>query len=310
MSAALVRTRWLAAVVITGLAGAAASAQAAVRAGDRARYVTSVGFTYVEHSGQSAHAAGPIHAPATVTVRDSTGRIVSRHPAAPATVHVGSPRQAVAAANQIGCRFNWLRRGFRAYGPLYFDSPKSKAYYYNYVYFRYMQRNARSLSGSHGRYYTKQYEDCTTGGGHSKGGNRLTRAVTGMSRTGATSIVKWAWGTKAHSGVVKASLTFEVKAGPVTISGTDYIHDQDTLDGSLGGDKDLDFTNISHNNENNQVDSFWESPDTFIWDGSTHFEGNVGQGLWEYPMSAHAGTFAYGGNVAWICGHAFGIGCA
>lgn len=91
--------------------------------------------------------------------------------------------------------------------------------------------------------------------------------------------------------------------GPITISASLTPHRQNTFAWSQGPDKDLDLGR--HNRYAfNQVNTYWESPDTFIFDGSTQFQGNVGQGLYELRQTARDPVFITKATNDVICGKA------
>jgi hypothetical protein len=146
---------------------------------------------------------------------------------------------------------------------------------------------------------------CTVGGTHSRGGWRLTRVVSCFAA--ATPIARIIGSQGANNvddnGVLQSSLDFKVDEGPITISASLTPSRQNTFAWSQGPDKDLD---LGRRNRYafNQVNTYWESPDTFIFDGSTQFQGNVGQGLYELRQSARDPVFLTKATNSLICGKA------
>ena len=64
-----------------------------------------------------------------------------------------------------------------------------------------------------------------------------------------------------------------MKKGPVSIGATLPVNPSYDLRGSQGSDSDAQsvFDGIS----TNQVNALWESSDTFRWQGSSEYQGNV-----------------------------------
>jgi hypothetical protein len=105
------------------------------------------------------------------------------------------------------------------------------------------------------------------------------------------------------NGVLQSSLDFKVDEGPITISASLTPSRQNTFAWSQGPDKDLDLGR--HNRYAfNQVNTYWESPDTFIFDGSTQCQGNVGQGLYELRQTDRDPVFITKATNSLICGKA------
>jgi hypothetical protein len=189
---------------------------------------------------------------------------------------------------------------FRIYRPTY-ASYLNRAEYVQFTYHLYKRSVARTVGGE----TRKQFEMCTVGGAHSRGGWRLTRVVSSFAAvTPVPTIVGSTGGNQVDdSGVVQASLDFKVDKGPITISASLTPHRQNTFAWSQGPDKDLDLGR--HNRlAFNQVNTYWESPDTFIFDGSTEFQGNVGQGLYELRQTARDPIFIGKATNSLICGKA------
>jgi hypothetical protein len=279
-------------------------ATASANAGDRVSRVTVESYPAIVSVDGATASARPLRG--VRRVLDAQGRTVSR-----SSFLAAAPRRVVASTADTGyaCVNNRQRRGFVAYTP-WRRSASKDAYYFQYVYSLYKQNRARRLVSPSGRNYrSKQYEMCSTGNAHSRGGNHLSRAVTSFTTANTRSqIIGWKWGKGTRQGTVSASLGFAVPVGPVTINGSVDVHPQDTFTGGQGPDKDA--SDIFDGHELNQVNAMWEGSDTFRWQGSTHFEGNVGHGLWEYRQSSRAPTFYIEPSVRWFCGHPFGIGCA
>jgi hypothetical protein len=252
--------------------------------------------------GDGAAAVHPRALPGDRITRGAAARASSTHVLAPGRVNVAGGAR---AASGYTCVNDRRRRGFVAYRPFYFTVNK-KAIYIQFVYNIYKQNRARRLQGVGG---SKQLEMCSTGGAHARGGNHLSRVGTHFAATNRSpTIIGSRWGTKTRSSNVSASLGFAVPVGPVTINGSVSVHPQDSFTGGQGPDKDTAGKFDPY--VDNQVNGLWEGSSTFRWQGSTHFEGNVAHGLWEYPQRAPSPRFVYQATHERFCGHPFGIGCA
>jgi hypothetical protein len=279
-------------------------ATVSAKAGDRVARVMVDSYPAIVSVDGATASARPLAA--TRRVLDARGRTVSQ-----SSFAAEAPQRVLAgtAATGYACVNNRSRNGFVAYTP-WRRSASQDAYYFQYIYSLYKQNRARRLVSPSGtRYRSKQYEMCSTGNAHSRGGNHLSRAVTSFTTSNRRSqIIGWKAGKGVRQGTVSASLGFAVPVGPVTINGSVDVHPQDTFSGGQGPDKDA--SDVFDGHELNQVNAMWEGSDTFRWQGSTHFEGNVGHGLWEYRQTSRAPGFYIEPSVRWFCGHPFGIGCA
>ena len=229
------------------------------------------------------------------------------------TVELGRARMkddARAAASGYTCVNNFDRKNFHAFRPRPLTQDVDR-YYGRFVYHLYRQDKARFVrktDGDRRRYRTKQWEMCTVGGAHSRGGNRLSRVVSSMTMGGGDRLIGWKWGRGKELSNARATLKFAVPVRPVTIEGSVDVHPTYTFTGSQGHDKD------SHPNwasfRHNQVNAIWEGSSTFRWQGSTHFQGNVGHALWELPQKMRTQPIYFGFTVRTFCGRVAGIGCS
>jgi hypothetical protein len=224
------------------------------------------------------------------------------------------PRASLARAAAGGtgytCVNNRGRRGFVAYAPKPLTRDED-AYYIRFLFHLYKQNRARVLRSSRGlrRYRSKQWEACAVGGAHARGGNHLSRVLATMTMySRADRLIGWKWGKGKELSTASASLKFAVPIKPVTVEGSVDVHPQNTFTGAQGPDQDApeDFSDYLQN----QVNTLWEGSHTFRWQGSTHFEGNVGHALWELRQRAPTPSIRVGENLRKFCGHPFGIGCA
>jgi hypothetical protein len=234
-----------------------------------------------------------------------SGKVVARKSLGKASSE-GGPR---AAAGGYTCVTNHGRKGFVIYKPQPLET-NVDAYYERFVYYLYKQNKARKVyNPSVGRkVLMKQWESCFVGGAQTKGGNRLSRVVSSVTMGGHDRLIGWKWGKGKEVSEAKASLSFAVPVGPVTVSGSVDVYPTYTTTGGQGPDKDA--PDSWKSTVHNQVNAIWEGSSTFRWQGSTHFQGNVGHALWEVPQSLRTQPITYSMNVRRFCGHPAGIGCS
>jgi hypothetical protein len=214
------------------------------------------------------------------------------------TLGRGAAPGANASAQTGTCLANRRRRGFVDKGVIHREYANNKAYYVRFLYFYYRQNNARRAGPR--RRLQRQFEICTVGGAHSKGGNRLDRVMSYIVFTSKRDrLIKWDWGVGTDVGKASRSLTFSVPIKPVTIGASIPIGGSGRLTGAQGYDKDTPKDLRGY--EFNQVVGLWEGPTG----GSTDFEGNVAHGLWEIPQRTPASQVPAWGleaGVEYECG--------
>jgi hypothetical protein len=238
--------------------------------------------------------------PGRSEVRARSGRVLRSAKVARTSLDSG----ASASASGYTCVNNRHRRGFVAYSPQAITW-STKAYYQRHLYHLYKQNRARRLDS---RYRSKQWEACSVGGAHARGGNRLSRVVSMMTMvTRKDRLVGWKWDSGKEVPTARANLKFAVPIKPVTIEGSVDVHPTYTLTGSQGPDKQGLDTWDSY--VHNQVNAIWEGSSTFRWQGSTHFQGNVGHALWELPQQSRTPEIRYSQDHERFCGRVWPIGC-
>jgi hypothetical protein len=282
-------------VVLSGLV-AAAAAPAAYTRQHSAKSLDTYGATFkLDRSGNPVVRTRP----GTHTVLGGGGRAVASR-----SLSRGAAPRAGTAAQTGSCLPNRHRRGFVDKGVIHREYANNKAYYVRFLYFYYRQNNARRAGPR--RRLQRQFEICTVGGAHSKGGNRLDRVMSYMVFTSKKDrLIKWDWGVGKDVGKASRSLTFSVPVKPVTIGASIPIGGSGRLTGAQGYDKDTPKDLRGY--EFNQVVGLWEGPTG----GSTDFEGNVAHGLWEIPQRTPASKVPAWGleaGVEYECGRIFG-GC-
>ena len=239
--------------------------------------------------------------PGRAEVRKSSGRLLSSAAVAPASL-----APAATASASYSCVYNRKRRGFAIYPPTPMTANED-AYYSRHVFHLYRQKKARKILGTEGK--TKQWEMCAVGGAHARGGNKLSRVVSMMTiKSKRDRLIGQKWDSGQEVSAAKANLRFAVEVKPVTIEGNVDVHPTYTITGAQGPDKQAPDSWESY--VHNQVNAIWEGSDTFIWQGSTHFQGNVGHALWEFPQGSRTPPIRISQNHERFCGRLAGIGCA
>lgn len=285
---------------IVGTAPAQASRTSAA---DRVQQTVSEGYTVkLSFDSRDRATATALRGRRSVRSRTAGGRVRS------ASIAPASLRSATASASNYTCVENRKRRGFVAYTPLPMTR-SNDARYLRFVYHRYKQNRARRFNRDEpGEYVSKQIEVCSVGGGQSRGGNRLSRVVTMMTMKSSDRLIGQKWDSGEEQSKANASLTFAVPVKPVDISATINVHPTYKLTGGQGPDKQGpdSFEPIAYN----QVNAAWEGSSTFRWQGSTHFQGNVGHALWELPQSQPTPEIYYSMNHERFCGRPPPFSCA
>jgi hypothetical protein len=283
----------LAGTVVLGGLVAAAAAPAAHTRHHSAKALDTYGATFkLDRSGNPVVRTRP----GTHTVLGGGGRAVASR-----SLSRGAAPRAGTSAQTGSCLPNRHRRGFVDKGVIHREYANNKAYYVRFLYFYYRQNNARRAGPR--RRLQRQFEICTVGGAHSKGGNRLDRVMSYMVFTSKKDrLIKWDWGVGKDVGKASRSLTFSVPIKPVTIGASIPIGGSGRLTGAQGYDKDTPKGLRGY--EFNQVVGLWEGPTR----GSTDFEGNVAHGLWEIPQRtppSKVPAWGLDAGVRYECGRIF-----
>lgn len=220
----------------------------------------------------------------------------------------GAPERGVASARgSFSCVYNHRRKGFVAYAPIA-QGNSTGDYETHTVFHAYIQNRARKLVGPRGAYRSKQIETCAIGGVQGKDGNKITRYASHMALDAKKSkIIGWKWDEGHEESEANATLKFAVSKGPVSIGADLPVNPAYDLRGSHAGDEKAPsyFDGLGAN----QVNALWESSDTFRWQGSSEYQGNVGHGLWELRQSRPSPGVKIGWSLQYHCSHPYGIGC-
>ncbi|QSB14523.1 hypothetical protein JQS43_24085 [Natronosporangium hydrolyticum] len=180
----------------------------------------------------------------------------------------------------------------------------------SYLYHPYVQWYARELVTGE---LTDQLEICSTGGGDVWNSWRQNFNGTTMTIEEATTYRignNWGQGVVENSGLVSATLGFQVQDPrvPVAINGSVTVEPStDTYTGNLGNEPRY-LLDWPVEWQANRVNAFYEAPDTFIWDGSNHFQGNVAHVLYEWVWTNPPNLNYWGGaTIRAHCGVSLGL---
>jgi len=198
---------------------------------------------------------------------------------------------------------------FKGYKPWH-TSEQGKSYITDWLNQLYSVADARFLENE-GETYQVQF--CAVGGGNTH--NDWHEWFVGEAmfyRSKSDHKLKWTWGKGTSStGGIQTNLSFSVAKGPVTIGASTTVT---TGVGTYGGDFGSDgrFANypkklLKYNL--NRINTFFVSPHTWPWDGTSDFEGNTGQIVYEWSMHYerhHSLYFEDGVEIRGFCATALG----
>ncbi|HLU45153.1 MAG TPA: hypothetical protein VKZ67_09075 [Natronosporangium sp.] len=186
-------------------------------------------------------------------------------------------------------------------------SGQGNSWFLSYTYHPYLKWDARMVSGR----WTDQLEVCATGGGHTWNGWRQNFQGTAVLLGTPTNYRignSWGQGVAPATGLVEASLNFQLSVGVLGIGGSVKVQPTgDTYTGNVGPENRLgDPPNTSWNI--NRVNAFYAAPSNFIWDGSPDFQGNVAQVLYEWYWDEPPAASIWGMANVWAhCGRSLGL---
>jgi hypothetical protein len=199
---------------------------------------------------------------------------------------------------------------FKGYKPWH-TTEQGVSYITDWLNQLYSVSDARYLQGEH---ETFQVQFCAVGGGnthHSWHEWFVGEAL--FYKSTSDRKIKWTWGKGASkSGGINTTLSFSVAKGPATIGASTTVT---TGVGSYEGDfgSDGHFTNypkklVKYNL--NRINTYFVSPHTWPWDGTSSFEGNTGQVVYEWSMSyarTHSLHFEDAVQIRGFCATALGV---
>lgn len=214
-------------------------------------------------------------------------------------------------ATPTGESYGCIRHGNNAnltiYTPKYVSANNNK-YYMQFIYHKYMITNARQFANGT---WTRQFEWCTAGGGSTKNGyHTKTVGSTVTTNTSTPRIVGWKWGTTTVDSTVSATLGFKVgdPKGVVNLDGSVQVHPRDTYTGTQGPWSAA--SDSANGYPQNEVSTYYQCGCPWNYSGSSDYQGNVGHGLWEWPMSdTTTKAFPHTATIVGFCSHPYGINC-
>lgn len=199
---------------------------------------------------------------------------------------------------------------FKGYKPWHTTDP-GKSYFADWLNQLYSVSRARYLTGEG---YTYQVQFCAEGGGNTKNGwHQWFNGELMFYKSRIDSKIKWIWGKGVSSGgSVNTTLSFSVSQGPVNIgASTTVTTGVGTYEGDFGPDGHFsNFPKKLSKYDINRINTYFVSPHTWPWDGTSSFEGNTGQVVYEWPMhyaKTHTLYFEDGVQLHGFCATVTGI---
>jgi len=169
----------------------------------------------------------------------------------------------------------------------------ARSYSVHWLVFPYSVTHARVVNS---RDWTFQVQLCGTGGGNTW--NVWDQYFDGLGMMLAYTTPKmigWSWASKVNNGTASASLNFEVNVGVVKIGGTDAVSGYGTHSGNPGVNTNIGWPSRWNKYDVNRMNTYYSSPHTFWYQGTSAFEGNVGHALYEFVTNGTV-NFSYGAN--------------
>jgi hypothetical protein len=156
----------------------------------------------------------------------------------------------------------------------------------------YTVSNARRLRGGNGPYMTFQDMICSTGGGEPKGNFHTYFSGTAVALRRQHPFLQGRhWGTRPSGHTVSSHTSFKLDVGVGNISASVGIQPGDgDYKGDIGNDGQFNGWKTSWANQFNRVNAFFISPHNFPFDGSTSFEGNNSEVMYEWAMGSTGTT--------------------
>lgn len=178
-------------------------------------------------------------------------------------------------------------------------------YVYQFLYYPYRQRNARTINGVS----QLQWLICANGGSDTQNGYRalVTGPGVAFKNSSTTRKIKQTWKEGQTQSNTSISLGFEVGSGPVTVTGSITQNPVHVLKGSIVGPYASDFDQYSRN----AAAGWWDTNCGWLCtraSGSSDFQGSAAEALWEFPMptSSRTYTFILGRWLEYHCSNIFG----
>lgn len=170
----------------------------------------------------------------------------------------------------------------------------ARSYAIHWRVFPYSLKHARILNQKD---WTFQVQLCATGGGNTW--NVWDQYFDGLGVTlkyTSSKMIDWTWPSKVDNGEASSSLNFEVNLGVVSIGGTDAVSNYGSHSGNPGVNTNMRWPSGWKKYDNNRLNTYYSSAHTFWYQGTSAFEGNVGQALYEF-VTGKSVNFGYGADA-------------
>jgi hypothetical protein len=221
---------------------------------------------------------------------DAHGRIISqRHARADITdLWTGRPE----AASADCYTKTEANSNLKGYTPWH-TSASGTSFTYDWLDQLYSVSGARYLWNGKNWYWTYQIQYCTSGGGEVINGyhmNFIGNAIMWEARDTTSAKISWTWGN-GTTGNPSSTLSFALTYGVAAIGASTQAPGGGTFAGDLGNDGRFPGIAIPSYWEAGRINTYWQSPANWPWDGTTGYAGNTGQVLYEWPMGTQIGAF-------------------
>lgn len=152
----------------------------------------------------------------------------------------------------------------------------------------YSEANARTLAGATGRYKTFQDMMCSAGGGESFNGFHQWFDGTAVTLDHKHEYeIGHTWGTGQTNGTVATTLSFSLSAGPASIGASvGIVPGHGDYKGSIQEDPRIGVPSTWNAWQKNEINTFFISAHRFPWNGTSDYEGNTSQVLYEWTMGS------------------------
>ncbi len=221
--------------------------------------------------------------------------------------NVQSPGYVIDPANRgssgYTCVNNRSNRYFKIGSPVATSGDEHRAQYH-WQWNPYTQYYARQVSGR----WMWQEEICAVGGADGQNGHHVVYQSSIMATKSTNTARRQGldYGENSKGSNNGASLTLGFAAGPVTISGTFPFGGDGSLYGGYGRPQYQSSADQWYQTESN---AGWKDCTHWRWCGSSDFQSQVHQGLFEFFHGDWNKTFPIDAQYATICSHPYGINC-
>jgi hypothetical protein len=208
------------------------------------------------------------------------------------------------SSSRFNCLHNRERTGFTAL-QVRDRSANRHEYVYQFLYYPYRQRNARTINGVS----QLQWLICANGGSDTQNGYRalVTGPGVAFKNSSTTRKIDHRWKEGQTQTNTSITLGFQVGSDPVSVTGSITQNPVHVLKGSIVGPYASDFDQYSRN----AAAGWWDTNCGWLCtraSGSSDFQGSAVEALWEFPMptSSRTYTFLLGRWLEYHCSNIFG----